>query len=137
MRNKTFIIGCGRLGAAAAVSSYKEGENVYVLDSDAGCFERLPDDFGGITIHGEATDLTLLEKNGVKDSKTVLIATGDDNTNIFLAHIFDKLYETPNIYVRLDDPERKALLDGYNVKCIYPFELSYKAFLDLRKGERR
>lgn len=137
MRNKTFIIGCGRLGAAAAVDGYKKGDNIFVFDPDTTAFDRLPDDFGGLTFEADATDLTTLEKQGIRDCRSVLITTGDDNVNVFLAHVCDKLYEIPNIYVRFDDPERKVLVEGYNVKCIYPFELSFGAYQGLKGGDRQ
>jgi prephenate dehydrogenase len=32
VRNKTFIIGCGRLGASVALDAYAKGDNVTVID---------------------------------------------------------------------------------------------------------
>lgn len=135
IRNKTIIIGCGRLGSAAALSAYRKGGNVIVIDDNADAFLRLADDFGGVTINADSTDLPALEKAGVKDAKVVLITTGDDNVNLFLAHVIDKVYEVPHIYVRFDDPDKKLLIDGYNVKAIYPFELSFASLSEIRKED--
>jgi trk system potassium uptake protein TrkA len=134
MRNKVLIIGCGRLGANIAALASEKGQNVIVVDRNHNSFDRLPESFSGYRVTGDATDLSLLEEAYIKTVKEVVIATGDDNVNLFLAHVACLIYEVPSIYVRLDDPERGALLNGLKVKAIYPFELSINKF-NLMKGE--
>ena len=134
MRNKVLIIGCGRLGANIAALASEKGQNVIVVDRNHNSFDRLLESFSGYRVTGDATDLSLLEEAYIKTAKEVVIATGDDNVNLFLAHVACLIYEVPSIYVRLDDPERGALLNGLKVKAIYPFELSINKF-NLMKGE--
>ncbi|MDD3099700.1 MAG: TrkA family potassium uptake protein [Bacilli bacterium] len=134
MRNKVLIIGCGRLGTNIAALASEKGQNVIVVDRNHNSFDRLPESFSGYRVTGDATDLSLLEEAYIKTAKEVVIATGDDNVNLFLAHVACLIYEVPSIYVRLDDPERGALLNGLKVKAIYPFELSINKF-NLMKGE--
>lgn len=134
MRNKVLIIGCGRLGTNIAALASEKGQNVIVVDRNHSAFDRLPESFSGYRVTGDATDLSLLEEAYIKTAKEVVIATGDDNVNLFLAHVACLIYEVPSIYVRLDDPERGALLNGLKVKAIYPFELSINKF-NLMKGE--
>jgi trk system potassium uptake protein TrkA len=134
MRNKVLIIGCGRLGANIAALASEKGQNVLVIDRSSSAFDRLPESFSGYKLVGDATDLSLLEEAYIKTAKEVVIATGDDNVNLFLAHVACVIYEVPSIYVRLDDPERGALLSGLKIKAIYPFELSINKF-NLMKGE--
>jgi len=134
MRNKVLIIGCGRLGANIAALASEKGQNVIVVDRNHNSFDRLPESFSGYRVTGDATDLSLLEEAYIKTAKEVVITTGDDNVNLFLAHVACLIYEVPSIYVRLDDPERGALLNGLKVRAIYPFELSINKF-NLMKGE--
>ena len=47
-----------------------------------------------------------------------------------------KLYDVPNIYIRLTEPDNEVLLKGMDVKAIYPLELSYDKFNILRGGRR-
>ena len=58
----------------------------------------------------------------------------DDNVNLFLAHLCAKVYEVPYIYVRFDDPDKGLLIQGMNIKAIYPFQLSKDRFNLLRMG---
>ncbi|NCA96979.1 MAG: TrkA family potassium uptake protein [Bacteroidia bacterium] len=134
MRNKVLVIGCGRLGANIATLASEKGQNVLVIDRNVNAFDRLHESFAGYKIIGDATDLSLLEEAFIKTAKEVVIATGDDNINLFLAHVASVIYEVPSVFVRLDDPERGALLAGLKVKAIYPFELSINKF-NLMKGE--
>ena len=124
LKNKTLIIGCGRLGASIANADSLSGKNVLVVDKDSSSFELLSDLFSGYTFLGDVTDLSLLEEAYITSAKEIIIATGDDNVNLFLAYVARKLYNVPKIYVRLDDPSLEILISDLDVKAIYPFELS-------------
>lgn len=132
LKNKTLIIGCGRLGASIANADSLSGKNVLVVDKDSRSFELLSDLFSGYTFLGDVTDLSLLEEAYITSAKEIIIATGDDNVNLFLAYVARKLYNVPNIYVRLDDPSLEILISDLDVKAIYPFELSLDKFSRMR-----
>jgi trk system potassium uptake protein TrkA len=139
MRNKILILGCGRLGSSIANNASARGENVIVVDSVASCFERLDDNFSGYKVTGDATDTSLLEEDAyIKTASEVIITTGDDNVNLFLAHLCATLYQVPFVYVRFDDPDKAALIAGYpNIKAIYPFELSLNKFTTMEGDESK
>ena len=132
LKNKTLIIGCGRLGARIANADSLSGKNVLVVDKDSRSFELLSDLFSGYTFLGDVTDLSLLEEAYITSAKEIIIATGDDNVNLFLAYVARKLYNVPKIYVRLDDPSLEILISDLDVKAIYPFELSLDKFSRMR-----
>ena len=132
LKNKTLIIGCGRLGASIANADSLSGKNILVVDKDSSSFELLSDLFSGYTFLGDVTDLSLLEEAYITSAKEIIIATGDDNVNLFLAYVARKLYNVPKIYVRLDDPSLEILISDLDVKAIYPFELSLDKFSRMR-----
>lgn len=134
MKNKNIIIGCGRLGSSIANYSATQGEDVIVIDEDKESFNRLDDVFSGYKIVANATDVDELEEAGIESARQVVITTGDDNVNLFLAHLCAKVYEVPYIYVRFDDPDKGLLIQGMNIKAIYPFQLSKDRFNLLRSG---
>jgi trk system potassium uptake protein len=135
MRNKVIVIGCGRLGASISNLSSERGENVVVIDKDAASFDRLNDLFSGYRITADGTDPSVLEEAYIKTAKEVVIATGNDNVNLFLAHLCSQIYAVPSIYVRFDDPEMDQLVKGIaSVKAIYPFELSLSDYEGLKEG---
>lgn len=128
LQNKLLIIGCGRLGSAIANDASKKGKNVIIIDPDEQSFMHLDEAFSGITVLGNATDFTILERAYIKTAFEVVIATGDDNVNIFLAHACREFYKVPTIVIRLDDPDRGALISNMKIKAIYPLELSLSKF---------
>jgi trk system potassium uptake protein len=133
IKNKIVVIGCGRLGSSIANLASERGENVIVVDSISSSFERLDDNFSGYKVTGDATDVSLLEEDAyIETAREVAICTGDDNVNLFLAHVCASIYQVPEVYVRFDDPDKSALISGYpTIKAIYPFELSINKFTTL------
>jgi len=136
LKNKTLIIGCGQLGATIANKCSLEGKNIMVVDTNAKSFELLSDRFSGYTFVGDVTELATLEEAYITSAKEIIITTGDDNTNLFVAHIARQIYNVPQIYVRLSDPESEILLKGMDVKSIYPLELSFDKFNLMRGGRK-
>jgi trk system potassium uptake protein len=137
LRNKTLIVGCGRLGASIAEKDSLAGKNVLVVDRDVNSFDRLSDRFTGYKITGDVTDLTLLENAYIGSAKEIIITTGDDNVNLFIAQVAREIYGVPNIYVRLDDPSLEILIRGMDINAIFPHELSFNKFSLLRGGRAK
>lgn len=136
IKNKTLIIGCGRLGSSMANKCSVEGKNIIVVDNDSDSFDHLSDNFGGNTVLGDVTDLAVLEEAYITTTKEIIITTGDDNINLFIAHVARKIYNVPEIYVRMDNPDNEVLLKGLEIKAIFPFELSFDKFNLLRGGRK-
>ena len=134
MKYKTIVVGSGRLGANIARHLSKSGESVDIIDIDQDAFRKISDDFSGNTIIGDATDLTTLDMIELKNAKRIVVVTGDDNINIYLAHVALNFYDVPLIYIRLFDVSKGKLIEGSRIKPIYPFNLSLEAFLHL-EGE--
>ena len=134
-RNKFIVIGSGRLGSNIATSMSELGEDVIIIDAMEDSFRKLQESFSGYEVVGDATDLSVLENAYIKEANTVVITTDNDNVNIFLAHICFYVYNVPKIFVRLSDTDKGKLLDGTTIKAIYPFNLSYSEFMDLKDEE--
>lgn len=136
LKNKTLIVGCSSLGATIANKYAREGKNLMVIDKEPKHFERLSDLFSGYTFVGDVTDIGILEEAGIASAKEIVITTSDDNINLFVAHIARKLFDVPNIYVRLSEPDNEILIKGMDINAIYPLELSYDKFNLMRGGRK-
>ncbi len=137
MKNKTIVIGCGRLGSAIASYSSQKGESVIVLDNQKKSFDRLSDIFSGYTIACDATDIDELIDAGIENARSVIITTGDDNVNLLLAIACADLFHVPYIYVRFDDPSAGLLIQGKPIHPIFPFQLSRDRFSILQSGAEK
>lgn len=136
-RNKFIVVGCGRLGSALANKASAQGESVIVIDNNGISFERLSDAFGGFTIEGDASDRRVLTEQYLKECKTIIVSTGDDNVNLLIATVAAKIYEVPRVYVRFNDPDFSILVSGLNVQAVYPAELSLRRLEDIMQEDER
>ncbi|MEG0977691.1 MAG: NAD(P)-binding protein [Bacilli bacterium] len=130
--NQIFVIGCGNLGSAIATKLSDRGFEVSVIDTKAKAFDKLTDSFSGYMIEADATDIQTLEFNNVENSRLVVIATNNDNINIYLSHLLVTKFNVLKIIVRLNDQNKKILLDDIkNCYPIFPFSLCLDCFDDL------
>lgn len=75
------IIGAGRVGRASAKNLEERQIDYRIIDKNP---ERVKEHDNGKYILGDAADLSILEKAGLRDAHTVLITTHDDDVNIYL-----------------------------------------------------
>jgi trk system potassium uptake protein TrkA len=134
-KNKFVVIGSGRLGSNIATKMSEKGEDVIIIDATDDSFRKLQESFSGYQVVGDATDLSVLDNAFIKQAKTVVISTDQDNINIFLAHVCYYVYNVPKIFVRISDTDKGKLLEGTNIKAIYPFNLSLIEFNELNESE--
>ncbi|MBR3880920.1 MAG: NAD-binding protein [Mailhella sp.] len=74
------ILGGGRVGTAAALALRDRGLDVVVVDK-TNIAHRLP----GIRVQvGDAADLSVLEKAGIRTAPSIIITTHDDDINTYL-----------------------------------------------------
>lgn len=129
------VIGCGRVGASIASAASAKGQNVIVIDMSASSFDRLDENFSGYTFEGDATDIAVLRQSGAEMAGKVVLTTGNDNVNLYLARLFAVVYAIPAVYVRFDDPSMAYLIDDVpSIKGVYPFALTYKELLGEEEG---
>ena len=54
--------------------------------------------------------------------------TGNDNINSVITQIAARIYHVDKVYARLQDPDKKKLISGFDICGIYPFELAINEF---------
>ncbi len=135
MKRRNIIIGLSRLGSAIAAKLSEAGEDVVVIDKDDASFRKLAHTYSGYQMVGDVIDVDILEKAGIKDAKSVMVTTDDDNVNIMIAEICSIIYGVPHIFARLNDNDKSILLEAMNIHTIYPFLLSLGEFEAIMKTE--
>lgn len=122
----TIIIGCGRLGANLANTLSDRGENVIIIDINDDSFRKLSQSFSGITITGDATDISVLLEAQIEDATAVISVTNNDNTNILVAQIAKEMFNIQRVIARLYDPECECVYQEFDINTICPAVLSAK-----------
>lgn len=89
------ILGCGRVGLAAARQLHASGREYSIVDKNP-----KPRVLKEHMVVGDAADLDVLEKAGIRTAPSVLITTHDDDTNIYLTLYCRRLREDIQIISR-------------------------------------
>lgn len=89
------ILGCGRVGMWAARQLKRSGRNYAVVDKSP-----KPACAGEHLVVGDAADLAVLEKAGIRDAPSAIITTHDDDMNIYLTLYCRRLREDMQIISR-------------------------------------
>lgn len=127
-RNNVIIVGCSRFGVKLAGSLSSMGYNLTIIDKDESAFLKLPDNYSGYELCADGTDANVLKDCGIENTKMFIAVTESENTNILAARIARDIFKVPEVYIRLTDTEKEALIDDENIKAIYPFKLSVEEF---------
>jgi trk system potassium uptake protein TrkA len=116
---KLVIVGCGRVGAMAAIGLSKAGHQVTVIDSNRRAFDRLGTDFRGEMVLGNGIDEDVLRQAGIESADGFASLTNGDNRNIMAAQIAREIFKVPRVITRIYDPIREDVYRelGLNTVC--------------------
>jgi trk system potassium uptake protein TrkA len=103
---RIIVVGCGRVGAAAAELWDRAGHEVVVLDLVTRAFDRLPSDFGGSAIRGDGTDEDVLRRAGAEGADVLLALTEGDNRNVMSAQLAIEALGINRVVAKINDPVR-------------------------------
>jgi trk system potassium uptake protein TrkA len=113
------IMGCGRVGSQLAVQLSREGHEVSVVDMTQKSFQRLPEDFRGLTVIGTGIDEDVLRAAGIEGADAFVAVTEGDNRNIMAAQVAREIFGVPEVVARIYDPGREAIYRelGFDTIC--------------------
>lgn len=114
------IIGCGRLGSNLAKELADDGHDICILDRDVDRLNMLGSGFNGQRIKGVEFDSDKLIEAGIKQADSILAVAPDDNTNIVVSLIAERIYHVPKIIARVNDPEKNFIYDKLGIETINP-----------------
>jgi trk system potassium uptake protein TrkA len=116
------IVGCGKFGSNLARGLSDDGYNVCIIDRNADRLDSLGSGFNGQRIKGIEYDSDNLLEAGIKHADAVIAATPDDNVNITVSLIADKIFAVPQIIARVNDPEKNLIYHKMGIYTINPIQ---------------
>ena len=102
-----FIMGSGRVASELGTLLDQEGHKVTLLDFELSMFDKLPANFKGRTLAGDATDEEFLRKAGLQGADAFIALTRDDDRNAMAAQIAKHIFGVPKVICRIYDPPRE------------------------------
>lgn len=123
------IVGCGRLGSHLANRLSRAGNSVVVIDVDQDTFDDLTPDFSGFRLEGDATHMAVLKESKLKSANVLIVTTHDDNVNLMVAQVAQKIFGVPQVLARVFDPRREEVYTRLGIETICPTSVAADMFL--------
>src|SRR5438067_3773403 len=106
------IAGGGKVGANLARVLLRAGHEVTIIEQRRDRFSALEEEFEHVAQRGDATELFILERAGIKRPPDIVLAvTGDDEDNLIICQIAKEKYGVPKVIARVNDPRNQAHFD--------------------------
>ena len=132
MKNSKYIVvvGCGRLGSLLANRLSRDGNSVVVIDRVETVLDDLSPDFSGFRINGDATHMAVLKAAKLKNADVLIATTSEDNVNLMVAQVAQKVFRVPHVLARVFDPRREEIYAQLGIETICPTSLAAGIFLE-------
>jgi trk system potassium uptake protein TrkA len=106
------ICGGGKVGANLARLLLRANHEVTLIEQEADRFNSLEEEFEHVAQRGDATELFVLERAGIKRPPDLVLAvTGDDEDNVIICQLAKEKYRVPKVIARVNDPRNQAHFD--------------------------
>ena len=128
------VVGCGRTGTQRCGVLSRMGHDVSGIDRDTRRLGGLPEGFTGYTVTGVAIDQDVLRQGGIEGCDAVAAVTDDDNTNLMVCQLADKVFHVPRVLARVYDPRRGNVFSHFGVHTVCPTNLSVDAIYSMLTG---
>jgi trk system potassium uptake protein TrkA len=106
------IAGGGKVGANLTRSLLRTSNEVTLIEQRPYRYDKLEAEFEHQVIRGDATELFVLERAGIKRPPDLVVAaTGDDEDNIVICQLAREKYGVQKVIARINDPRNQPYFD--------------------------
>jgi trk system potassium uptake protein len=106
------IAGGGKVGSNLARTLIRSGHEVTLIEQRAPRVEQLEAELEHQVHKGDATELNILERAGIKRPPDIAVAvTGDDEDNVVICQLARDRYGVTNVIARVNDPRNQPYFD--------------------------
>lgn len=117
------IVGCGLVGSRVAAMLSRDGHNVVIIDKSPEAFNRLPQEFDGLTLTGMGFDEEILKQAGIEQADVFAALTDDDNVNIIASSVAKNIFGIKRAIARVFDPSREKTFKALGLEIVTPTTL--------------
>jgi trk system potassium uptake protein TrkA len=106
------VVGGGKVGVSVTRTLLALGHELVLVEQEQPRYERLEEEFQHRAIHGDATEIFVLEQAGLARPPDIVVAvTGDDEDNIVICQLAKEKYGVPKVIARVNDPRNQVHFD--------------------------
>jgi trk/ktr system potassium uptake protein len=106
------IAGGGKVGSNVLRTLLRLGHEATLIEQRRDRFERLEEEFEHQVQQGDATEIFVLERAGIRRPPDLVLAlTGDDEDNMIIGQIAQEKYGVAKVIARVNDPRNQKHFD--------------------------
>jgi trk system potassium uptake protein TrkA len=106
------VLGGGKVGANLTRTLLAKGHEVALVEQDRARYEALEGELGHRVVHGDATELYVLERAGLRRPPEIVVAaTGDDEDNLVVCQLARDRFSVEKVIARVNDPRNQKHFD--------------------------
>ena len=106
------IAGGGKVGSNLTRSLLRAGHEVTLIEQRPQRFDMLEEEFEHQVHKGDATELFVLERAGIRRPPDMVVAvTGDDEDNMVICQLARERYGVEKVIARVNDPRNGVYFD--------------------------
>ncbi len=102
---RLIVMGGGKVGGQIARDLDREGHAVMVIEADPSRAAALANTTDILVLHGDGTDLSLLNELGIRSNDFFLALTGVDQDNLVACELVRVTFGVERLLARLNDPK--------------------------------
>src|SRR6266496_1157602 len=125
------IAGGGKVGSNLARALIRAGNEVTLIEQRAEKYDLLEAEFEHQVHRGDATELFVLERAGIKRPPDIVVAvTGDDEDNVVICQLARERYGTENVIARVNDPRNQPYFNLLGISSTVSATASIMALIE-------
>jgi trk system potassium uptake protein TrkA len=105
------IAGGGKVGRNLTKDLLAMNHEVTLIEQRPDRYHDLEEEFEHVVQHGDATELHVLERCGVRRAGLVVAVTGDDEDNVIVCQVARDGYGVERTVARVNDPRNQEAFD--------------------------
>lgn len=121
------IVGCGKVGSELAMVLSEEGHDVSVVSKEESALDLLDNDFRGYQTCGIPIDQDVLRRAGIESCDALAAVSSDDNVNIMVSQLAQKIFNVPKVIARIYDPRREDVFSHFGLHTVCPTNITVAA----------
>ena len=110
------IVGGGVVGYNVLRALNALGYETVLIERDKIRYTQLEAEYEHMVVHGDGTELAILQAAGVERANLVIAVTGDDDDNIVIAQIAKEHFKTSKCIARVNDPRNQEHFDTLGIR---------------------
>jgi len=114
---RVVLVGGGKVGSFLAMELVSAGHFVAVVEANEDRAQAVADDVNAVVIHGDGTNVGVLEAASVRDADWLLAVTGLDEVNLVACELGQTL-GAERVLARLNTPWNRPTFDALKIPVV-------------------